>query len=649
MSVYHNAHNQPERTLTSLPRTRPVVSPLGIAAVLLAARLLGEPLGLELPPAKAILAAAGVTRSRAYEAAAQVVDFSSRLEPRVGRPPAQTEPPPRPRDSEAVSRAVLGFVMTHPGCVHGHGERQRYGDSFRRFLVELRAEHAALSIEDFAASAAVPLGTLRSWLMATSSETAADPAGAAAAVPDAAVLAPSASPSLTTANIDTVLGAYRGWCGGFRDFCEHIQRELRIGWGRDTIAQVLELHGVRRPQRRGGRSPDELALRGSFQTFFPGAQWVGDGMSMPVTIGSEVLKLNFELQCDAFSGAFVGISIRDAEDSAAVIESFQDGIATTGAAPLAELLDNKPSNHTPEVDTVLGDTLRIRSTVQRPQNKAHVEGAFGLFSTTAPPLELDLAASAQQIAAQVLGLVTTTWARAMNHRPRPGRGGSSRAQLYAIEPTDEQIAAARRALEERRRRQELARQTLEARQRPDVRAFLDAAFDRLGLSDPERHVRLAISRYPLDPIIAGVAIFESKQRTASLPDGVDARYLLGIVRNVHEQREGELVAEALLRLRRQARDIALERLSSEQIKLRATNRPTRDILAVLVDHALLCERALDRTFWLDALASFVSDAPNERDDRYRAAARFIHATFRAEPRRREHAVRVLAERFVPLA
>lgn len=604
-------------------------------------------MGLEMAPAKAILAAAGVTRSRAYEAAAQVVDFSSRLEPRVGRPPAQAEPPPRPRDSEAVSRAVLGFVMTHPGCVHGHGERQRYGDGFRRFLVELRVEYAALSLEDFAASAAVPPGTLRSWLIATSSRTASDPPAAA---PATAALASSSSASLTAAHIDTVLAAYGSWYGSFRDFCEHVQRELCIGWGRDTIAHVLELHGMRRPQRRGGRSPDERALRGSFQTFFPGAQWVGDGMSVPVTIGSEVLKLSFELQCDAFSGAFVGLSIRDEEDSAAVIESFQDGIATTGAAPIAELLDNKPSNHTAEVDAALGDTIRIRSTVQRPQNKAHVEGAFGLFSTTAPPLELDLRASARQIAAQVLGLVTTTWARAMNHRPRPGRGGSSRAQLYAIEPTDEQIAAARGALEDRRRRQELARQTLEARQRPDVRAFLDAAFERLELSDPERHLRLAISRYPLDPIIAGVAIFETKQRMASLPDGADARYLLGIVRNVHEQREGELVAEALLRLRHQARDIALERLRREHTELRAENRPTKDLLAVLVDHALLSERALDRTFWLDVLANFVSAAAaDDRDARYRAAARCIHATFRAEPRRREHVVRVLAERLVPLA
>lgn len=612
--------------------------------------MLGEPLGLGLPKASAVLEATGVTRSRAYEAAAELAKFLQRPSRPVGRPPAGAQPARPLADGEAVSRAVLGFVMTHPGCVHGQSKRQRYGDGFRRFLVELRAEHEEMSLEEFAASAAVPLGTLRSWLTATSSGTVSPSAEAAAASESADTSATSSSPSLTTVHIDTVLAAYANWSGSFRDFCEHVQRELRIGWGRDTIAHVLELHGARRPQRRGGRSPDERALRGAFQTFFPGAQWVGDGMSVPVTIGSEVLNLNFELQCDAFSGAFIGISIRDDEDSASVIESFRAGIETTGAAPLAELLDNKPSNHTSEVDAALGDTLRIRATVRRPQNKAHVEGAFGLFSTTAPPLELDLRASARQIAAELLGLVTTTWARTMNHRPRRNRGSLSRAQLYAIEPTDEQITQARRALEERRRRQELARQTLEARQRPDVRAFLDAAFERLELSDPERNVRLAISRYPLDPIIAGVAIFETKRRTGSLPEGVDARYLLGIVRNVHGQREGELVAEALLRLRRQARDVALERLTREHAALLAMSHPINDALAELVDRALLSERALDRTFWIDALVCAISNAPSdEHDAHYCAAARLIHATFRADPRRREHAVRVLAERLVPLA
>jgi hypothetical protein len=85
----------------------------------------------------------------------------------------------------------------------------------------------------------------------------------------------------------------------------------------------------------------------------------------------------------------VGLSIRDEEDSTAVIEALADGIATTGRAPLALLLDNNPSNHTADVDAALGDvTLRLRATQGRPQNKAHCEGAFGLFQRSIPLLDL---------------------------------------------------------------------------------------------------------------------------------------------------------------------------------------------------------------------------------------------------------------------
>jgi len=622
------------------------VAPLGAAAVLLAARMLGEPLGLELPGAKAVLEATGATRSRAYELAGEVLEFLLTLERPLGRPAAAVEPEARTSEAEKITRDVLCFVMTHPGCVHGYGERQRYGDSFRRFVLELRAQHAGVPLDDFASYAEVPLGTLKSWLSMTLAEPSSEvPTDRGDDCP------PSRGPSITAAHVATVLTAYEHWHGGFRDFCDHVQRELGVPWGRDTIAQVLELHGVRLARRRPGRSPDELALRGAFQTFFPGAQWVADGMSVPMAIGGgQTVVLNFELQCDTYSGAFVGISIRDTEDSAAVVESFQDGIATTGAAPLAELLDNKPSNHTEEVDAALGDTLRLRATIERPQNKAHVEGAFGLFSTTALPLELDLRASPRDIAAQVLGLVTATWARASNQRPRGDRGGRSRAQLYALDPTPEQIAEAQRAFEERRRRQDLARQTLEARQRPDVAAFLDEAFIRLELLDPERHVRLAISRYPFDAIVAGLAIFESKHRRGTLPDGVDARYLLGIVRNIDEQEEGQLIAETLLRLRRQARDITLARLERERAALCIPERHADEVLDDLIDRALLDPSALDRTFWLDALVSFVLAAPNEqRYARCDQATRKILATFRADPRNRHSAVRLLIQRLVPLA
>jgi len=423
--------------------------------------------------------------------------------------------------------------------------------------------------------------------------------------------------------------------------------------GRQLIAHILEAHGVRLPRKRTGRSPDELALRGAFETFFPGAQWVGDGMAVRVAVGGEYFTFNLQLDVDAHSSAWVGLSVRDTEDSAAVVESFEGGVATTGSAPLAQLLDNKPCNHTPEVDAVLtpAGTLRIRATPERPQNKAHVEGAFGLFSQTVPPIELDTSKSKRSVARALLLLVSMTFARAINHRPRVDRGGRSRFELYAEKPTDEQTQQARRVLEERRRKQELARATLEARQRPEIRALLDDHFARLGLLDPERHIRLAIARYPLDAIVDGIAIFTGKCRAGTLPCGADGRYLLGIVRNVAAQREGECVAEALLAQRLEARDCALDALESARASVCQASRAVLDVIADCVTRALGSDRKLDRLFWLGALAGEVQGraaVTGRRTYLFGVAAREINTTFRVPPRERQDALRFLADRLVPL-
>ena len=108
-----------------------------------------------------------------------------------------------------------------------------------------------------------------------------------------------------------------------------------------------------------------------------------------MVIDGEVLHVNLELVIDAASGAAVGMDVRDEEGSPALVAAFRDGNATTGEAPLALLIDNRPSNQTPEVDAALGDTMRIDATLGRAQNKAHVEGTFGLFSQNAPALVLD--------------------------------------------------------------------------------------------------------------------------------------------------------------------------------------------------------------------------------------------------------------------
>jgi hypothetical protein len=533
------------------------VSPVLVAALLLAGSGHLRALDLPGPTVAQVIEATGASRSRAYEVRDALLAVLPSLQRPVGRP---SVPPPavEPDTARALHSDVMTFVMDHPGCVYGGAERRRYDDTFRRFVLDLREQHAGLDLDHFAAAIPVPLGTLKEWL-GRGRDTGL---GEGAPVKDDK---DDASATSQSAEIQTVLSCWKTWRGSFGDFCLHVRDQQRISFGRSLISQILLVNGQRRPQRRGGRSPDERALRGAFETFFGGAQWVGDGSPIPVTIHGQRFVFNLELMVDAYSGGFVGMSARDEEDSAAVTEALADGVATTQEAPLAVLLDNRPSNHTPQVDAALGDvTLRIRATTFRPQNKAHVEGGFGLFQQSIPDLDLR-GQEPRELARQVLVLVAQTWARTLNHRPRDDRGGRSRVELYNEPISAEQIDAARAALEERCKKQNRARLTALARQDPIVRALLDDAFRRLALLDPEHHLRVAIARYPIDIVVEGIAIFEAKRHVGTLPPGVDARYLLGIVQNLGNEREGIAIAQELLRARLDARDRMLAPLVEARV------------------------------------------------------------------------------------
>jgi hypothetical protein len=610
----------------------PVVSPNVTAGVLLCARRIGEQLELPFPSASAIFGATGATRTRAYEIAGEIRELLSALARPPGRPRAERSPPP-PSTTAELRGEALRFAMSHPGCVRLDRERMRYSESWRRFVIALHERHADVPRPELADALCMPLGTLEDWLR---TQAPIEQEHEHIEVDE------GAEHNAKLAQIETVLDAWRTWSGDFTAFCEHVRRDLRIEIGKTMIASILFAHGERTPTRRTGRSRDEHALRGAFETFFAGAQWVADGKSVEVVIDGEVLRVNLELVVDAASDAAVGVDVRDEEDSAALIAAFDDGVMTTDEAPLAMLVDNRPSNLTSEVDAALGETMRMDATPNRPQNKAHVEGAFGLFAQKIPPLEIDTTDS-RALARSLVLLVATTFFRALNRAPRRDRAGRSRAELYAQEVTAEERDAARNSLRERMRKLQLARETHAARIDPDVRALLDDIFARLALLDPERRVRDAIACYPRDAIVDAVAIFETKQKRGSLPDGADARYLLGIARNLHHVHEADAITQALLHERIGARDRFLATLLRERDAILAHAEPDARqdaIVRCLVE----ADRKLDRHFWIDALALV---APNQEDARRafaRRSARRIHASFRLDPRERHRLVRVLLRR-----
>lgn len=624
--------------MTAISDSSPAVAPSVIAGLLLAARDHQLLLGLPSSGADQIVEKTGASRSSAYEAKARILDSLSSLVRPVGRPSAPASAP-SPK-AEALTRQVLRFLLDHPGCVHGGPERRHYADSFRRLVLDLHQKHPDLGVEGLAHAVEVPVDTLRDWL-----RTGAPPE------PKPSEADPNAW-ATGNLHVQTVLVEWEAWEGGFVAFCHHLAEHLRVPFRRTAIAAILAAHGVRLRRRREGRSPDEKALRESFETFFPGAQWVADGTPVVVTFFGERFGFNFELTVDAHSGAFTGASIRDEEDSAALIQAVEDGKATTGAPPLAVLMDNRPSNLTPEVGEALASdqTLLIPATKGRPQNKAHVEGAFGLFSQAVPPLVLE-GRSEREAARELLRLVITTWARTLNHRPRADRGGRSRVDLYSDKPTPEQIAQARAALAERLRRQEAARRTLQARQDPIVRQTIAAAFARLGIADPGGHILDAIAAYPLSPVVDGAAVFTGKRAAGSLPRDLEVpgRYLLGIVRNLAEQREGELISDAMLRARLEAQDALLAPLIQRRRLAEKEATDASQTVARFVDSALDTDRHIDRLFWLSAAGDHIRNASaSMRPALFRLGARRINAASRVPCRERATATRWLAHTALPL-
>ena len=355
--------------MTAIPDSSPAISPSVIAGLLLAAREYLLLLGLPSPGAEEIVEKTGASRSSAYEAKAKILGALPSLVRPVGRPSAPASPP-SPK-AEALTRQVLGFLLDHPGCVHGGPAHRHYSDSFRRLVLDLHEKHPELGVEGLAHAIEVPVDTLRDWL-----RTGAPPE------PEPAETDPSAW-ATGNLHVQTVLVEWDAWEGGFVAFCDHVAEHLRVPFRRTAIAAILAAHGVRLRRRREGRSPDEKALHESFETFFSGAQWVADGTSVVVRFFDQAFAFNVELNVDAHSGAFTGASIRDEEDSAALIQSVEDGKATTGAPPLAELVDNRPSNLTPEVRDALAaeGTLLIPATRARPQNKgcaSHCTSSVGL-------------------------------------------------------------------------------------------------------------------------------------------------------------------------------------------------------------------------------------------------------------------------------
>jgi hypothetical protein len=180
--------------------------------------------------------------------------------------------------------------------------------------------------------------------------------------------------------------------------------------------------------------------------------------------------------------------------------------------------------------------------------------------------------------------------------------------------------------------------------------MLEAAFRRLALEDPQGHIQDAIARYPLAQVTEGIAIFEGKKATGTLPENVGARYLLGIVRNLTHEHEGMSIALALWQRRLEARDAVFRPLWAHRGRLEHEHPDMNPRLRCFVDQALAADREIERFFWLRAAADLVrAQQPEDRRSLFTVATRRIASTYRVPHRDRLRAARLLASEILPLA
>lgn len=603
-----------------LPTNQPFHSSITAAVLLLGKELAGP---WDWPTTENILERTGASKSQAYAMATRLRTLLGTLMGRPGRP--TVEPAPE-RSLLLVSRCIQDYLMRHPGAASVENYRYGYSDGFRRFivgLVEPGEVGEGLSVAQIAEASSIPLGTLKGWFaLPQNSDAEARPAC-----------------SLRQEHHHQILSLYSNWQGTFLAFCHMVRQEYRLNHGNTAIRTLLEKAGLRR-RRAKEPTPD----RGSYQKLFPGAQWLGDGSSVrvhhiPVQWASETFTFNLEMMLDVSSNALVGIAVSDSENEAAVLGAFDDGLATTGQAPLALSLDNKPCNHTPAIEKATADcnTNLLATTPFRPTSKAPVEGALGHFKQSLPDITLS-GDNPRELARCALALVVSAWARGRNGRPRRNLGGKSPVESYlASKPSLEEVEQARRHIEQLRRKQEAIRRPREERANPIKLAFLKQALADLGIADPDHRLAVSLAYFPLDSIVDAVGIFQTKLQLGTVPGEADpGRYLRGIIRKRTECDELTLAAEFHLQNRLRLRDLSLGRLVQQEQKIQLLCSGSEQLLNQLLDRALHVETTIDYNFWALRSAETLAAAPiDQRTALCRAAARRIAVTFQTDPTRKQ--------------
>lgn len=499
-----------------------------------------------------------------------------------------------------VRNAVLEYRVAHPGawvC----GGRTVYSADLVSFVLELasRSLGPTMTQADFADASGIPLPTLKDWWANADRRLAIS--FAPEPVPPLSSSAPEPAPEPALAENDTlglsadmlrIVAEYEHWHGTLPAFVDHL-RSLGLRYGRQMVTQTLHLAAARKLLRR---PPPKPAARGATFRPPPGVQWTSDGKQIDVVVDGQTFRVTWQPTVDVGAAATVGSVVRLQEVTEGVRTSFAEGVETTGAPPVALLVDNKACNKSQSLaEAVEPDTFVMHSTPGRAENKAVIEGAFGLFSQALGPVVATVDTSnPEQIALGIADAVTRAYAQGRNHHPRQ-RDGRSPYELYRdADPSPDEIAAATERLRAIKDRIDSREAREQAHRDPAVMATIEQACRRFGFFD-DGDIASSLRVLPLAAIQNAIAIYAAKQKAQSLPPDAGIRYFAGIARNCQHERELLLFEQELVAQLERTGKIVNDHLERKAASFASLDCAQR--LLAIVNELLTVSAPVAQVFW----------------------------------------------------
>jgi len=564
-------------------------------AMLTLARQIADALGVDLnAPLAENCRILGANRTSVYEQLQRLLTCLGKLAlARAGRPPADATPESDGQPATLqLTVEVLEFRLHHPGAVIDYRHRTIYAGIFQRFILE-RHDRWQGTLRAFAQAVRVPLDTLRDWIANDRAETLEPKLKPRPSVP--------ANASEMTR---LVVDEWMRWVGPARPFIPHAAQCFDLS--ADQVARLMKILGI--ISTRSKRTTPRY--RGSTQQLSPGTMLVTDGkwLTVELTHSEETLYFNWQGIVDQTTGCDTAAVVTSQEDAAAVQLAYERSVRFLGGCiPDALLHDNRPCYDDDKLQQTLKvyGTDMIPATLGRAQNKAILEGAFGLWQQRVGKLQLDNTNNHTLIRSAVEQIVRV-YTATTNNVPRIELKGRTRLQaLQEACPTDEQRQRdedflARLKNDHRRPRRQ--------QPRPDSIKLIEHVFERFELAslDPSGELRRYLATFSTTAIRRATAVLAAK--IENLDRRHAHRYLAKIIRNQQHELDLERAAEELLALcQRQRQDWTHREEQHFQILAQEHNDPA-ELADAVAQRAAFGGLPLQATFWNQKLLELLHQA-----------------------------------------